>query len=68
MRIRCQEITHIVLARIVAYWSGVLYAASRNSKNGEFGHMPMPYIDGKELLNQYFKENTLWEKKNDEAE
>lgn len=70
MRIRCQEINHIVLARISAYWSGVLHAVSKESKEGnrgnreskekEFRYIPMTYIDGKELLNQYFEDNKLW--------
>ena len=58
MRIRCQETIHIVLARIAAYWSGVLYSAS---KNDDFQNMPMTYIDGKELLNQFFEDNEQWE-------
>ena len=61
MRIRCQETTHIVLARIAVYWSGVLYSASKNNKNDDFKNMPMTYIDGNELLNQYFKDNEQWE-------
>lgn len=61
MRIRCQETNHIVLARIAAYWSGVLYAASTDSKNDDFKHMPMSCINGKELLNKCLQENKLWE-------
>ena len=31
------------------------------SKNDDFQNMPMTYIDGKELLNQFFEDNEQWE-------
>lgn len=66
MRIRCQETNHIVLARISAYWSGVLYAARESGENNDFKYMPMTYADGEELLNRYFKNNNQWEGECDE--
>lgn len=59
MRIRCQEISHIVVARVSAYWSGVLHAASKENNEEEIRYIPLTYMDGKELLSQYFADSRL---------